>query len=144
MVTIVPCSYAQIGMGPSCTATVQNRSTQVNTDGTFLVPNIPITGFPGRVRFLCQNPGGVVTRGYSDFVNLQANTVTQINFIHQGATSPPPVSVALVSSNSSLINLGDTAGCPILCGFQRVGTCESPNQFAFLLHRQLHSCSPGG
>src|SRR3954470_15989603 len=43
----------------NCKATVQNRTVQVNPDGTFAIPNVPVDNLSlFRVRLLCTNPDG--------------------------------------------------------------------------------------
>ncbi len=50
-------------IGSNCVATMQNRSVQVNADGTFSIPNIPVDVSKYRVRVVCTQPDGTTTGG---------------------------------------------------------------------------------
>lgn len=105
LVWCAPFTAAQL---PSnCTANILNRSVQVNGDGSFSIPNVPVTS-DGlfRVRVVCKNADGTTTEGASDFLTLVENGQTAIPQINFGNISPAPVSIQLTAAQTSLTGGG--------------------------------------
>ena len=63
-----PAAWAQ-ELKEDCTASVLNRASQVNPDGSFLIRNVPVEPGFFRVRVNC-NQGGTTFGGESNFVVL--------------------------------------------------------------------------
>src|SRR5262249_28195431 len=82
-----------VKLNQNCTATIANRSVQVNRDGTYVIPNIPTDLGFYRVRVVCKNPDGTTTHGQSPFVSFVANGNTNIPPIVFGTVTPAPVSI---------------------------------------------------
>jgi hypothetical protein len=105
----VSSAYGQIDQ--NCTATVQNRSVQVNPDGTFAIPNVPVDSLSlFRVRVLCKNPDGTTTPGQSGLLTFVPNSSTNVGAFDFDNITPIPVSLDLSAEegDTSITNLGDT------------------------------------
>src|SRR5579883_2086897 len=63
---------AQVTLNSNCTVGILNRTARVREDGTWVLPNIPVTG-PARVRASCTVNGKTVS-GQSELINIQSNT----------------------------------------------------------------------
>src|SRR5215471_5382226 len=96
-------------LNQNCTATIANRSVQVNPDGTYAIPNIPTDVGFYRVRVVCKNADGTITHGQSPFVTFVANGSTDIPAIVFGTVTPPPVSIAISTLSTSFTTLGQTS-----------------------------------
>ena len=94
-------------LNQNCVATIANTSVQVNTNGTFAIPNIPSDIGLYRVRVICQN-NGVMTQGQSSYVALVANGNTAIPPITFGTVTPPPVAITLNAPTTSFTAAGKT------------------------------------
>src|SRR5713101_2814930 len=93
----------------NCTANILNRSVQVNPDGTFSIPNVPVdSGGLVRCRVVCKNADGTTTEGASGFLPLIPNGQTAIPQINFGNISPAPVSIQLTAPQISLTEGGAT------------------------------------
>jgi hypothetical protein len=90
----------------NCTATLRNRSAQLDQNGNFAIPNIPVDQGFYRVRVLCKNPDGTTTRGQSEFETLAPNGSTKIQQITFGAVDPPPVAISVTASQTTLTGTG--------------------------------------
>lgn len=101
--------HAAAQLGPNCTATLMNRAVQINPDGTFTIPNVPVDQGFYRVRIICKNPDQSTTEAASAFLSLVPNGETQIGPLTFGQIDPAPVSIALSAPNSALSTLGQTA-----------------------------------
>src|SRR5882672_2204548 len=105
----VSSAYGQIDQ--NCTATVQNRSVQVNPDGTFAIRNVPVDSLSlFRVRVLCKNPDGTTTPGQSSLLTFIANDSTNVGDFDFDNITPIPVSLDLSAEegDTSITSLGDT------------------------------------
>jgi len=98
---------AQQPLNQNCVVSVLNRNVQVNTDGTWLLPNIP-AGF-GRVRARANCVENGVTRsGESDFFTITPNRMNAIPPIVLGLTKPIPTSLTITALASTLTVPGAT------------------------------------
>ncbi len=77
-----------------CTATILNRISQVNPDGTFVVDNVPVPLGAFRVRIVCER-NGLVDRAQSNFVLGVPNGNTDLGKITFGVENPIPVSLGI-------------------------------------------------
>jgi hypothetical protein len=96
-------------LGKNCTATVQNRTVQVNADGTFSIPNIPVDTGLYRVRVTCRQPDGTTVSGQTPFVTFTPNGITSLGHIQFGDFQQIPTSLEIFAFNTSLTNKGDTS-----------------------------------
>ena len=99
---------ASAQLGQNCTAAIQNRSVQVNADGTFAIPNVPTDIGFYRVRVVCKNPDGTTSHGASSFVIFVANGNTTLSGIAFGAVAPAPLSIQISSPVIALNTIGQT------------------------------------
>jgi len=90
-----------------CTASILNRSVQVNPDGSFVIQNIPTEPGFFRVRVTCQQ-GGTTVGGQSQFLTLQPNGVTPVGDIPFGQVDPIPVSIQITSPKPTLTTKDET------------------------------------
>src|SRR5438477_10597145 len=86
------CVWAQINQ--NCTVSVLNRNVQVNSDGTWVIPNLPANFGPVRARATCiQN--GTTTYGQSNFFTVAASQSVTLPRIALGAVTPIPQTVTI-------------------------------------------------
>jgi hypothetical protein len=105
-----PNSHPQFHAGvidQTCTAVVENRAVQVNPDGSFAVPNVPVDQGFYRVRILCKNPDQTTRQAQSAFLVLTPGT-TSVGSLTFGNVTPPPVSITMNAPTTSLTSLGQT------------------------------------
>ena len=86
-----------IDLNEECIASILNRSVQVNPDGTFALPNVPVPLGAFRVRVVCDRGNGTVEIGQSAFVSGIPNGVTDFGPITADATQEVPVTLQLTS-----------------------------------------------
>lgn len=88
----VPSATAQLG--PNCTASLLNRTVQVNADGSFAIGNVPANPQSlYRVRVRCIAPNGSVVQGQSRFLTLTGADSIDIGWCvrpHYATTSQSP------------------------------------------------------
>src|SRR5262249_9001801 len=86
----------------NCTATLLNRSIQINPDGTFAIPNVPVDQGSYRVRVLCKTPDQPTPEAASAFITLVPNGEPLIGPLTVGNVSPPPVAITLSAPSTTL------------------------------------------
>lgn len=96
-------------LGSNCVASIQNRSVQLNADGTFAIPNIPVDASKYRVRVTCTQPDGTTLSGESAPMLLNGSGNNQIPLIALGVSTPLPLSLELVTDGTVLNKAGDTS-----------------------------------
>ncbi|WDE07244.1 Ig-like domain-containing protein [Thalassomonas viridans] len=84
-------------LNEDCIATILNRQTQVNADGTFVIPNVPVPQGAFRVRVVCDRADGTVDNGQSPFVLGNPNGETLFDDISFADDDPVPVSIEITS-----------------------------------------------
>ncbi|MCH9662063.1 MAG: Ig-like domain-containing protein, partial [Gammaproteobacteria bacterium] len=90
-------------LNEDCIATILNRTTQVNPNGTFALTNVPVPLGAFRIRVVCDRAlETVVDRGQSAFVLGVPNGETPFDAITFGTDSPIPVSLEIASPASVL------------------------------------------
>ena len=82
-------------LGPACTASVLNRTVQVEEDGAFFIPDVPAEPGFFRVRVQCTPDGGDLAQGESPIFNFVPNGLVQVGPIAFGDVSPIPVALEL-------------------------------------------------
>lgn len=92
----------------NCFVSVLNRSSRVNSDGTWRIDNLPANFGAVRVRATCVK-NGVTASGQSDLVNIEANIVNGFSPFSLGSTSQIPSRLALTASSPTLTSQGTTA-----------------------------------
>ena len=110
LATVVPSASAQLGS--NCTASLLNRTVQVNADGTFAIGNVPANPQSlYRVRVRCIAPNGSIVQGQSAFLSLNGSADSvDIGPIDFDNFTYPPVSltVNISEGDNSLTTAGQT------------------------------------
>ena len=94
-------------LNQNCVVSVLNRTVQVNTDGTWVLPNIPANFGPVRARATCVT-NGVTTFGQSAFFTIPANNSTNVPPILLGSATPIPTSITVTTPAATLTTAGAT------------------------------------
>src|ERR1700739_454585 len=93
------------GLDPSCVVSVLNRNARVNSDGTWLLPNIPANFGLVRARATCAS-NGITQFGQSAFFTIPANGSTNVPRINIGVTTPIPNALNLTAGVTQLSAAG--------------------------------------
>src|SRR5579863_3398408 len=116
-------------LGTNCVATMQNRSVQLNADGTFTIPNLPVDVAKYRARVVCVNPDGTTTGGETPPLALVPNGVLDIsNLVVYGELTTLPLSLQMSLSGPAPATVGGTVQL-IVAGIMADGsaTDETPS-----------------
>ena len=87
---------AQPVLDENCRASILNRISEVNANGTYRIDNIPVPVGATRVRVVCEQ-NGVTYRGQSAFKRLIPNTYTSFGPISFADDDPIPVALSMTS-----------------------------------------------
>ena len=102
---------AWASLGKNCTASILNRTVQLNDDGSFAIPNVPVDPLGlFRVRVVCVLPDGTTTGAQSGLLRLVPNGTTKVGKIDESTLTPIPVSlnVTILENVSTLTAVGQT------------------------------------
>src|SRR5882672_10502482 len=92
----------------NCTVSVLNRNVNVNTDGTWVLPNIPVNQGRVRARATCIL-NGITRFGQSDLFTVPLNGTINLQPIIFGAISPIPALLAVTATPPSITTAGATS-----------------------------------
>lgn len=98
---------AQVSLDQNCIVSVLNRNVSVNTDGSWVLPNVPAGFGLVRARATCVNTG-VTTSGQSDPFVLNARAIVNLPHIPLGNTTPIPTSLTITAPTTTLTSIGQT------------------------------------
>jgi hypothetical protein len=98
-------AQAQTQLNQNCIVSVLNRNTQVNADGSWVLPNVPAGFGLVRARASCLVDGKTVT-GESDLFTVPPNGVVNLKPITFGQTTPIPLSITLTAATQTLTQAG--------------------------------------
>lgn len=104
---IIPVGPPPLFLDSSCVVSVLNRTTQVNGDGTWLLPTVPANFGPIRARATCVR-NGVSLFGQSDLFTIGANQSVTLQPIILGNVSPIPTSISVTTPTTTLTQAGQT------------------------------------
>ena len=90
-----------------CVVSVLNRTVNVKTDGTWILPNIPANFGRVRARATCVE-NGVTRSGQSDFFTIPANGSVDVPRIVLGPVTPVPQQVTVTAPSTSLNRSGQS------------------------------------
>jgi len=90
----------------TCTANILNQSTQLNPDGTFILPNVPVEPGFFRLRVTCVQNGETI-RGQTPFLVLQPNGATDASGVVLGEFDPIPVALDVTGAKTILTRAGE-------------------------------------
>lgn len=103
---VLPCvAFAQLNQ--NCTVSVLNRSVQVASDGSWVLPNVPTNVGLVRARATCVE-NGITRSGQSDYFLVPANGVVEVAEIKFDAPAPIAASMTLSAPATTLGTIGAT------------------------------------
>ncbi|MEP7013185.1 MAG: Ig-like domain-containing protein [Acidobacteriota bacterium] len=94
-------------LGSGCVISVLNRSARVESDGTWVLPNIPSSSGPVRARATCVD-NGVSRSGQSDFFVVPPDGVIRVADIRFDAPQQIPAKLDLVAPTTDLSTAGQS------------------------------------
>lgn len=110
----------------TCTASILNRTTRVNPDGTFVIDNIPSNQGLGRIRIIC--PDANSTRGgASDFTRIIPGGDVSVGNVPLGVIPPSVKSLAVTVSPTTLTGPGATAQLSVIATLSNGATKDVTN-----------------
>ena len=93
---------AQARLNENCVVSILNRTSQVQSDGTWVLPNIPANFGQVRARATCVE-NGLTTSGQSDFFLITANDAVDAPSVTLDSVDPIPADLG-ISSPSLVLN----------------------------------------
>jgi hypothetical protein len=103
-------------MDENCFISVLNRTTQVQHDGTWLLPTVPANFGPVRARATCVRDG-VTIFGQSDLFTVGLDESVNIPPINLGNVSPIPLSLTLSAPLTAFNQAGQTSPLSVTATF---------------------------
>ncbi len=110
------CFTASAQLNQNCVVAVLNRTVQVNTDGSWVLPNVPANFGPVRARATCVS-NGVTTSGQSALFSVPANGVANLPHIQLGNTTPIPTGVSISAPSTALNTVGATTQLTVTASY---------------------------
>ncbi len=104
---ITPVLPPPVFLDSNCIVSVLNRNTQVNADGTWVLPNIPANFGLVRARATCVN-GGLTSSGQSDVFSLAPNQNITLPHITLGNSTAIPTSLTITAPTTNLTAAGQS------------------------------------
>jgi hypothetical protein len=103
-------------LNENCVVSVLNRNVSVNTDGTWVLPNIPANFGQVRARATCVT-SGVTRSGQSDLFTLPANGSVNLPPIRLGPTTAIPTGLSINTPITTLTTAGAVAQLNVTARF---------------------------
>ena len=98
---------AQQYPGPGCTATMENRSALIDSNGTYALPNIPLVPGQYEVHIACPQPDGTLLGATSAYQNFAGGLSSfSIPLLPLGALGPESQSLSVQVLSGSLSAVG--------------------------------------
>ncbi len=103
-------SAQSFGLDENCLVTINNRTAQVNPDGTFAIGNVPIPpgNVPLRVRAICAGDGTEDEQGQSSLINLEPDGATEVGRVTLGEFDLVPTVIEFVEPQTLFTQFGET------------------------------------
>src|SRR6267142_2107227 len=114
LVFFSPTVHAQLDQ--NCTVSVLNRNVPVNSDGSWVLPNVPANFGQVRARATCVRNGSTIS-GESALFTLLANGVVNLPNIILGPTTQIPRSLIVAPSQVPLSQLGQTVQLSVTAAY---------------------------
>lgn len=108
VLTLCTAVVGRAQLNENCTVSVLNRTVRVNSDGTWVLPNVPANFGQVRARATCVE-NGVTKSGESAFFTIPANGAVNLPAIVLGSVSQVPSSLGVAPGVVALTALGQTA-----------------------------------
>ncbi len=105
LITFATIVHGQVN--ENCVVSVLNRTVQVKSDGTWVLPNIPANQGPVRARATCVE-SGVTRAGQSDFFTIPTDGSVNVPNIVLGPVTPIPTEVTVSAANTKMTSAGQT------------------------------------
>lgn len=110
----------------TCTASILNRTTRVNPDGTFIIDNIPSNQGLGRVRIICPDVNS--TRGgASNFTQIIPAGNVNVGGVPLGVIPPSVKALAVTVTPTALNGSGATAQLAVVATLSDGSTRDVTN-----------------
>jgi len=106
-VATVSAAGQNLALNESCTVSVLNRSVQVDSNGAWVLPNVPSNIGLVRARATCVE-NGITRSGQSDYFLVPPNGIVQVAEIKFDAPAPIPATLRLTAPSTSLGAIGAT------------------------------------
>lgn len=107
----------------ACTVSVENRSAPVDANGAWVIPGVPATGAPLRVRATCVEEG-VTRSGQSDWFQLAASTIVRVPEIDFSAPAPIPARITVASPVPRFTAIGESQQLSVMATYADGSTKE--------------------
>ncbi len=138
-------AFAQLSQ--NCTVSVLNRTAQVDSEGTWVLPSVPSSMGFVRARAICVDPAGTHV-GQSDFFAVPTNGIVSGIAIQFDAPTPVPNAIAINAAKSAFQTVGDTAQLTVTATLPDGGARDITSVAAGTTYRTTNanvaSVSPGG
>lgn len=109
VVSLIPAvSLAAQTLDDTCTVSALNRTVQVDSEGVWVLPNVPADFGDIRVRATCLDEDGVRS-GASNLFSLPADGIVEVPEIHFDAVAPIPERLDLSLPITAFATEGETA-----------------------------------
>jgi hypothetical protein len=131
----------------NCTVSILNRTAQVQSNGSWIIPNVPANFGQVRARATCVE-SGVTVSGESGYFTVQANAANGVaGTITLGAVNPIPENLSITASSTQLSTAQPTAQLAVTATFPDGTTADvtaAPGTTYAVSNPQLASVSPTG
>jgi len=107
-----PCGVAQV-LDQGCVVSILNRNTQVNSNGTWAILNVPANLGQVRARISCTQ-NGVTLEGGSAFFTVPVNGLVTIPPINFEEIPSIPASLMITTPTNLIATQGDTAQLAVI------------------------------
>jgi hypothetical protein len=107
----------------NCTISVLNRNVRVNTDGTWVLPNVPANQGRVRARATC-TLNGLTRFGQSDLFTVPLNGSVTLQPIIFGTISPIPSLLTLTATPPTISTLGQTSQIKVVATYPDSHTAD--------------------
>jgi len=116
-----PVALAQLDQ--NCTVSVLNRNVPVNSDGSWVLPNVPANFGQVRARATCVR-NGVTTSGESALFTLPANGIVNLPDIVLGPVTQIPTSLVIAPAPVSFTEIGQTMQLTVTAAYAGGSTAD--------------------
>ncbi|MDQ3279905.1 MAG: Ig-like domain-containing protein, partial [Acidobacteriota bacterium] len=121
MTFVAAAAPAQAQLKEGCTVSVLNRTTTVDSEGAWMLPNVPAGMGAVRARATCIE-NGITTVGQSSFFSVpETGIISNIAFSF-AAPEPVPATLTLSSSATTLTVIGETTQLSVLAAYTSTST----------------------
>ncbi len=114
---VISIATADAQLDENCVVSILNRTAQVQSDGSFILPNVPSNVGQVRARVTCVR-NGITTSGQSDFFAFQStSSAVRVPPITFGEKHPIPSSLSVTAPKTTLTTVGETTQLTVTAKF---------------------------